>query len=216
MQMLAPEIKFSAASHSQICNNDNVAHETDDDNPHEHDHVVQVIDGDDLGNEDVCENNVCDAGMNVIETDDLDLFLHCEICPVFQNDIDDEDSIPALAVYDHDDDTGANCSDDGDTIGNNDDVLDLPCHTHNIDDDSSGDKTSDDVDTIEEDTVGNNDDRPPLFSSSDDDLNDGEDDIVLNNHIPHNWSSFTIGCSKAFWNDIYMIIADLNKFCLFS
>jgi len=118
MQMLATEIKFSAASHFQTCNNDNVVHDTDDDNPHE---VVQVIDDDDLGNEDVCANNVGNTGMNVIETDALDLLIFREICPVFENDIDDEDSIPALAVHDH----------DGDTIGNGDDVPDLLCcHTH--------------------------------------------------------------------------------------
>lgn len=44
--------------------------------------------------------------MNVIEIDNLDLLLHHDIHPIFENDIDNDDSIPALEVCDHGSKTG--------------------------------------------------------------------------------------------------------------
>ena len=168
-------------------------HENDDDDPHNHE-----TDDDHLGNEDVCEYNVCDTGMSVIETDDSDLFLCQEICPTFENDIDNENSIPVLTVCDHDVDTGANCGDDtgdncggdGDIVGNGDDVPDLLCCICNVDDDSSGDEASDDVNTIDEDTI-DGDDGPDLLccthnfdDDSSDDLGTIDEDIVGNDDDP--------------------------------
>lgn len=106
--------------------NDNVVHESDDDNPpdYETDNVdlddknifgdtgMNVIETDKDDHDDASTNvietnyleicpdlenkDACDAGMTVIETDDL------EICPAFENAIDDENSISALTICSQD------------------------------------------------------------------------------------------------------------------
>ena len=58
----------------------------------------------------------------------------------------------------------ANCGNDGDTVGNHANPLDLQCYICNVNNDSNTDKTSDDVDTFDDDTIY--DDVPPALSSS--------------------------------------------------
>ena len=119
----------------------------------------------------------------------------------------------------------ANCDNDGDTIGNyadpdktSDDVNtfddDMVCGTS---DDVDTDKTSDDVDIFDDNTMcGTSDDvdtfddntvydgiPPTLFSSSDVDIDDEEDEVLYGKAI------------QSTDDDIDLIIADLNRFCLF-
>ena len=91
--------------------------------------------------------------------------------------VSDEGSIPALTVGAHDADSGTNCDDDGDIVGNHVNVPKLLCCTCNVNNDSSADKTSDDVDTFDDNTVCV-DVLPALFSSSDVDIDDGEDEVL--------------------------------------
>ena len=103
-------------------------------------------------------------------------------------------------------------------VGNHANPLDLQCYTCNINNDSSTDKTSDDVDTFNDNTVcGTSDvvdtfdddtvyDGVPsaIFSSSDVDIDDEEDEVLHGKAI------------QSTDDDIDLIIADLNRFCLFA
>lgn len=96
---------------------------------------------------------------------------------------------------------GSNCV--GDIVGNGDDFPDLLCCTCNVDHDSSGDEVSDDVETIDYNNACSNI-TSSLFSSSDVDVDDGEDEFLHGKAF------------QAIDHDIDIIITDLNKFCLFS
>lgn len=148
--------------------------------------VATINDNSKIENDDKIDDNITDNYGNKNNVDSAD------------NQLDQDVEINVVDVKDnHMNIVKIGDLEDLNVIGTGDKILDLLSRTSNSDDDSSCDKASDDDDIVDEDSSNGDNFPPPLISTPDEHIADGEDDFDPKGDKPPRWSPFTNGYGKA-------------------